>query len=138
MSPQEVSTDFVYFVQERRAGSFLIKIAATGDCPYLRLEQLRRERRKDDPYSRFELLGIIDLPHSDNQTCGQAKHQLQSRFENLRDRGDWFRPGLELVQYIREHARLHICGRLCPQGPAVEEAMRELDRKASEAMQSLL
>jgi hypothetical protein len=134
----QIQPEIVYFVQERRAGSFLIKIAATGDCPYLRLDQLRRERRKIDPYSHFELLGVIEIPDSENQTCSQAKHQIQNQFKSLRDNGDWFRPGSELMKHIREHAGLHICNRLCPDGPATEEAMRQLDRQASEAAQSLL
>lgn len=36
----------VYFVQERRGGSFLVKISAKGDCPYLRLDRFRRDKRK--------------------------------------------------------------------------------------------
>lgn len=134
MAFREASNGLVYFVQERRAGSFLIKIAATGDCPYLRLGQLRREKRKDNPYSHFELLGVIDIPIGEDQTCSHAKHQVQSRFENLRDNGDWFRPGLELVEYIREHVRLHICDRLCHDGPSIEEEMRALDKRAYEAL----
>jgi len=129
------SSDLVYFIRQRRTGSNLIKIGATGDCPYLRLDQLRRERRKVDPYDRFELLGVIGIS-DENLRRSQAKLQLQNQFKSLRDNGDWFRPGLELVQYIREHSGLHICNRLCPDGPAVEEAMeamRELDRKACEA-----
>jgi hypothetical protein len=138
MSPQEVSADFVYFVRQRRAGSNLIKIAATGDCPYLRLDQLRRERRKVDPYSHFELLGVIEIPNSENQTCSQAKHQLQNQFKSLRDNGDWFRPGSELIKHIREHAGLHICNRLCPDGPATEEAMRALQDRVSDAIDELI
>jgi hypothetical protein len=124
----------VYFVRERRGGSNLIKIGETGDCPYLRLDQLRRAKRKSNPYSRYELLGVIAIPDEEVTTGHIDKADVQHRFESLRDESDWFHPGQKLVRYIQEHARPHFCYRLCPDGPSIEEEMRALDEKAAEAI----
>jgi hypothetical protein len=127
----------VYFVQERRSGSFLIKIGATADCPYIRLNQLRCEKKRaGDSYSRFELLGVVEV--QEGQTCSAAKHELQRQFETLRDSGDWFRPGSELVKHIQERARVHMCDRQCPDGPSIEEEMRALNDKASAAINAVI
>jgi hypothetical protein len=118
----------VYFVQERRSGSFLIKIGATADCPYIRLNQLRCEKKRaGDSYSRFELLGVVEV--QEGQTCSAAKHELQRQFETLRQAGDWFKPGAELMAYIQKHSCTHVCDRRCPDGTAIEEEMRAQDAK---------
>jgi hypothetical protein len=98
---------------------------------------LRRERRKVDPSNHFELLGVIEIS-DENLLCSQAKLQLQNQFKSLRDHGDWFRPGSELMKHIREHSGVHICNRLCPDGPATEEAMRALDKRASDAINEVI
>jgi T5orf172 domain len=117
----------VYFVRERRAGSNLIKIGKTDDCPYLRLDQLRRAKRESDRHSSYELLGVIESPH-------ENKSVVQSQFEGLRQEGDWFRPGLHLLRYIRQRTHPHFCNSSCPDGSAVEEVMRKLDADADEAV----
>lgn len=119
----------IYFVRERRGGSNLIKIGKTDDCPYLRLDQLRNAERQSAHHSRYELLGVLEAaPEEIN------KQSIQSQFEHLRENGDWFRPGTQLVDYIRENARPHFCSRYCPDGPAVEEQMRSQDAIAGEAI----
>jgi T5orf172 domain len=134
----QIQPELIYFIQERRAGSHLIKIGRTGDCPYLRLEQLRREKRKVAPYSRFELLGVIEIPPSKNQLSSQAKLHLQNQFESLRDNGDWFRPGSEFVNYIREHSGLHICNSSCPDGSVIYEEIQARQDSAMKAFASAI
>ncbi len=124
---------YVYFIQKISSGSRLIKIGATGDCPYLRLSQLRRSLPKKS-YIRLELLGALSIADEQVDYCQPAKHKLQKRFESLREKGDWFRPGILLVDYIREHARIHFCVQSCPGGTCIEEEMRALDIRAWEAI----
>jgi len=125
--------DYVYFVQERASsGSHrdLIKICATGDCPYIRLNQLRRAL----PKSRLELLGSISIPLTQDTYGQSVKHEIERQFECLRDKGDWFRVGIQLVSYIREHARPHICDTLCPNGTSIEEEIRALGEVSAAAI----
>jgi hypothetical protein len=128
----------VYFVQERGGGSKLIKIGVAGECPYTRLNQLRLQKRKSNPYSRYELLGSIDISSITNQTYTRTKLDLQKPFESLRDEGEWFRPGLQLVKFIQEHARPHFCSHSCPDGTSIDEEWRALQKEASGAAQQAL
>ncbi len=132
MSSGGASLGTVYFVQERP--SFLIKIGATADCPYLRLGQLRRKMQKTDRYSEYELLGVVDVPSDLDASCSKTKHAIQSHFEQLRDNGDWFRPGSQLLSYIQQHTRIHICDRTCPDGSSRYEDRRADEERASAAI----
>lgn len=85
----------VYFILKRCAGDALIKIGATGDCPYMRLDQLRRAQLKQAPYDRFELMGVLNRPSGN-------KAKIQEQFSSLREEGDWFRSGRKLLEYISE------------------------------------
>jgi len=115
----------VYFILRRCAGNALIKIGATGDCPYLRLDQLRRVQRKHAPYDRFELLGVLDGLSVD-------KAEIQEQFSSFREDGDWFRPGYKLLKYIFENSKPHFCKRACPDGTIVYEERRQDEETASD------
>jgi hypothetical protein len=120
----------VYFIQQGSGGgSVLIKVGVTASCPYDCLKRLRRKQ----PNSSFELLGQIPIPYGE---LGSAtKRGLQSRFESLRENGDFFRPGIELVTHIRQFARPHVCNRSCPDGTSIYEEWEADQRAASEAFQ---
>ena len=106
--------------QEVLSGSHLIKIGTTRDCPYIRLSQLRNALPKKS-YIRSELLGIIAIPDSQGGGNQQGKRMLQKKFEDLHEEGDWFRPGIALVDHIRAHAQPHFCTHSCPRGSSMEE-----------------
>jgi ferredoxin len=124
----------VYFVKER-GGSNLIKIGKTGECPYLRLDQLRRTKNKRNPHSCYELLGVCTTPFEEIEEGDTDKKGIQSKFEGLRAEGDWFRPGRELLEYIQKCARPHICERSCPSGTSNYEEWLAEQEAASKAMQ---
>ena len=126
--------DYVYFVQERQSGSYRIKIGATGICPYLRLSQLRNSM----PKKRLELVGSITVPEEQDSYCQTVEKKLHRQFEDLRGEGEWFRPGIRLLQYIQENARPHFCNRFCPDGPSSEEEMRARDNAASAGVGDLI
>jgi len=78
--------------------------------------------------SSLELLGSIDIRPENH--CKTAKRELHSRFESLRDHGDWFRPGIDLVNFIRENARPHFCSWSCPDGSSIYEERRAKEEQA--------
>lgn len=123
--------DIVYFIQRGKGGSTLIKIGKTAGCPYDCLNRLRRSL----PNDRFELLGQILVPHGELGSSERSK--LQSKFESLRENGDWFRLGRELVDYIRDHTRPHICNRSCPDGTSIYEEWLAKQIAASGAIQKV-
>lgn len=123
---------YIYFVQLRTAG-YSIKICETGDCPYVRLNNLRSSMHNRN----IELLGAIAIRDAEYHSCQHTKDKIQSEFEGLRDghkKGDWFLPGIQMVTFIQEHARPHFCDRSCSGGTTIEEDMRALDRAAGEAI----
>lgn len=122
----------VYFVHDVRAG--LIKIGCTEDCPLTRLNQLRRLTRRN----ALELLGSIEIRSEGTYYYRTAKRELQSRFQTLRDHGDWFRPGLELVNFIRGNARPHFCSWSCPDGSSIYEERRAREERANAAFAKLV
>ena len=120
----------VYFIQQgSRGGSVLIKVCVTGVCPYYCLKRLRRKQ----PNSSFELLGQTPVPYG--ELGSTTKRSLQSTFESLREDGDLFRPGIELISHIRESARPHVCNRSCPGGTFIYEEWEADQKAASEAFQ---
>jgi hypothetical protein len=125
--------DFVYFIQKGiGGGSAPIKIGVTGGCPY---DFLKRQRRKESN-SSFELLGQV--PVAFGELGSTTKRNLQSEYESLREDRDWFRPGIELLNYIQEHARPHICNRSCPDGTSIYEEWQADQAAASEAFRKAL
>jgi len=123
-----MSLPHVYFVLKRAGGCGLIKIGATAECPFLRLDQLRCAERKKNRYARFELIGWLDDPAT-------KKTSVQKQFSTLREGGDWFRPGGELIEYVCQHSKPHICNQACPDGTLVYEEWRASQEAASAAMQ---
>lgn len=79
----------VYFVQAGEGGP--IKIGTTTDLDH-RLQQLRT----GSP-APLTLLGTISGDR-------QQERMMHSRFDSLRMEGEWFRPGEELMTFIRDHA----------------------------------
>jgi hypothetical protein len=125
---------YVYFLHERGGSCGSIKIGETDACPYHRLTQLRSMKRKSEPYSHFELLGVIDVP--DDQQSHIVKRKIQNDFESLRDNGDWFHPGLQLVAFIKKNVRPYFCSTACPGGTSIWEehlAIRKLVNKKAQA-----
>jgi hypothetical protein len=81
----------VYFVQSGSGGP--IKIGKTSGKPGNRLTGLRCGSAEE-----LQLLGVIqDAPEI-------LEKELHKRFSTLRVRGEWFRPDVELLHFIAEHA----------------------------------
>jgi hypothetical protein len=124
---------YVYFIQLRYSG-YLIKISKTDDCPYVRLGNLRSAMRN----RHIELLGAIAVPTAQ---CLQRKYEIQSQFESLRcehEKSDWYLPGAQMVAFIREHAKPHLCNWSCSGGTTIEEEMRAKDAAADAAFQHVI
>lgn len=79
----------IYFVQAGPGGS--IKIGTTSD-----LDRRLRELQTGNPVSLI-LLGTI--PGS-----REEEHVVQSMFKHLQMEGEWFRPGEDLLAFIRDHS----------------------------------
>jgi hypothetical protein len=123
------SMSFVYFIQDLDTN--LVRIGCTGDCPYLRLAQLRNAQSK----KRFELLGVIAIKPEQNYYENTAKRELQVKFSGLRENGDWFRIGHDLANFIRESAQPHFCSRACPPGTSIYEERLKDQLEASKSFQ---
>jgi hypothetical protein len=81
------------------------------------------------------LLGQI--PVHDGESKSAKKRGLQSDFKSFRHQGDLFRPGNELLKYIQNNARPHICNRLCPGGTLIyEEWMADQMAASKEAQEA--
>lgn len=78
---------YVYFVRAALVG--LIKIGYTGEAPDLRFFGL--DGASPVPLER---IGIISGDR-------RKERQLHIRFAHLRERGEWFRPEAELLDFIR-------------------------------------
>jgi hypothetical protein len=128
---------YIYFVHEVFGGSSLIKIGVTGYCPYQRLNRLRvTELQKSQ--KRLELLGVIAIPDDEVSHSQVSKRSLEKQFASLRDHGDWYQPGISLVNYIEEHARPHFCTAYCPEGSPIMEVRIALGKIAGEAIHKAL
>jgi hypothetical protein len=53
-------------------------------------------------------------------------------------KGDWYLPGAELVAFIREHAKPHLCDGSCSDGTTIEEEMRAEGNAAAAAIQKAM
>ncbi len=94
----------------------------------MRLNRLRKVK----PKSRLELLGWIPVPY------GQAaKREFEGNFASLRYEGDWYRPGIKLVQYIRDNACAHFCDNSCPDGTSIHEERQRLVDEANAVMAAM-
>jgi hypothetical protein len=81
----------VYFIQVGIDGP--IKIGKTKGTVQERLSALQTA----SPYE-LRIVGIVERARD------SLERELHERFSHLRMRGEWFRPGLELITYIRDHA----------------------------------
>lgn len=124
---------YVYFIQLRYSG-YLIKISKTHDCPYVRLGNHRSAMHN----RHIELLGAIAVPAPQ---CTHLKDEIQSQFAGLRDKhmkGDWYVPGKQLVTFIQEHAKPHLCNWSCSGGTTIEEEMQAKDAEAAAVFQQVI
>ena len=103
--PPKCDKAFVYFIQVRRGRLFGFKIGRTDRCPYHRLAALRSMMPKTDKY---ELLGAI--PTHDSR---KAEAEVHRAFAAAQRGFELFVPDPELIQFVRENARPHICSDWC-------------------------
>jgi DNA-binding transcriptional regulator YiaG len=81
----------VYFVQSRASG--LIKIGRTKDW------QRRQGELEFGNGDRLDVLAVI------RPADFQTEQALHARFNHLRCHGEWFSPGQELLDFIRQTAK---------------------------------
>lgn len=81
---------YVYFVQAGVGGPVKIGMAASVDKRLADLQQAH--------YEQLVLLACFA-----SEDCYYDEQELQKRFSNLRIRGEWFRPGAELLNYVKEN-----------------------------------
>lgn len=81
---------FVYFVEAQEAK--LIKIGIAND-PAQRLITLQAAS-----VDKLVIIGVIDGDQ-------EVERNLHARFSHLRQHGEWFRPGDDLMDYILENAK---------------------------------
>lgn len=79
---------WVYFIGDSSAGT--IKIGYSKNLAQ-RLSQLQTATTNE-----LQLLGSL-------VGGSRLERRLHEQFSSLRVRGEWFRPGPELIQYLREH-----------------------------------
>jgi hypothetical protein len=91
--PYRTST-LVYFIQGELTR--LIKIGRTEGAAY-RLGVLQT----GSP-DKLNIIGVIPHDHADIH-----EKVLHERFYHLRERGEWHRPGPDLMDYIERHALSH-------------------------------
>lgn len=125
---------YVYFLHERGGKCGSIKIGETDACPYHRLTQLRTMKRKSEPYRHFELLGVIDV--KDDQQSHLVKRKIQNDFESLRENGDWFRPGFQLVAFIKRNVHPYFCSTACHDGTSIWEECLALEEAVNKKAQA--
>ena len=91
--------------------------------------------------SHIELLGTIAISDEHYQSSPYTQNRIHAQFECLRDthkKGDWFLPGVELLAFIRVHARPHFCSRLCSGGTSIYEEMLAADDATSTMIDALI
>jgi len=81
----------VYFVRAKEMGLIKIGVANTARERLVSLQV-------DSP-DHLELLGVIEC-----RNRGALEKQIHQRFAHLRVKGEWFRPGEDLLDYIEDHA----------------------------------
>src|SRR5690348_10834207 len=83
----------VYFIQCEDANKY-IKIGYTQGDPQERLEKLQ----VGCPYP-MTLLGVVDSGR-------KVERELHRKYDSHRVRGEWFRPDMNILQFIEKRARL--------------------------------
>lgn len=99
---------FVYFLQARQSSSLTIKIGCTDQCPFRRLQEVRKKRPALDA---LELVAVIET-----RTPARDERIYQKRFAHLKCKGrgrDWFWSDDELTYFIHKNAGFHLCDPEC-------------------------
>ena len=87
-------------------------------CPVIRVRAFGK---------KVQFLGCLPVPEEAHDL--ELKRELQARFGDSHDEGDWFLLSQALKNYIQNETRGHVC-ELCA-GDTVEE--QEASRKAADA-----
>ncbi len=118
---------YLYFALD--LASQRIKIGCTrgsffSTCPVTRVRALGE---------KVQFLGCIPLSEGSDDL--QLKRELQSRFENAHEEGDWFQLSQALRDFIRGNTQGHVCSRCA--GETMEKKTA-LNKAANEAVAKAL
>lgn len=114
-------TAYLYFaldLETRRIKIGCSRGTFFSTCPVTRVQAFGK---------KVQFLGCLPLPEGADDLG--LKRQLQARFWDSRDEGDWFFLSQALKDYIQTETRGHVCWRCA--GDTVEE--REASNKAANA-----